>query len=380
MTSTRVVRDKNQSQIVFDIHGGEKEYLTMSLRTIPNKAPIIKSANENYNLRTDDIEGAQYRPPKVYNHNFQLDISDIEGTKTKPMVNESKKPVDIMSVDDIEGAKPRIQRQLPHSNRMTNPLNPQYQLPTKEEPPIPVPKFIRDNISVDDIQGAHSKSYQTDKPPRDIMNINDISGAHPRKRILTLDADGTCNGLKLTNTCSRSLQVKDINNDGIFRTTRVTNPLNPVYIYDGQRIEATDYGKHFPPNIPKKEIDFPNSTKDIEGAQADTSTAWYRSFKRPPQPSINDDDNYTPSDVLMLPSMRKQTKELEMQEKLRQYRGDKVRRYENRNMHVQKGTGDPIQSILRQQRESNVNSRRLNTQSPATTTNTNTTLTNTFFN
>ena len=114
MIATRVVRDKNQSQIVFDIHGGEKEYLTMSLRTIPNKPTIVKSANENYNLRTDDIEGAQYRPPKVYNHNFQLDITDIEGTRTKPMVNESKKPDDSMSVDDIDGAKPRIQRQLLH--------------------------------------------------------------------------------------------------------------------------------------------------------------------------------------------------------------------------------------------------------------------------
>ena len=377
MTTTRVVRDKNQSQIVFDIHGGEKEYLTMSLRTIPNKAPIIKSANENYNLRTDDIDGAQYRPPKVYNHNFQLDISDIEGSKTKPMVNENKKPVDIMSVDDIEGAKPRIQRALPHSNRMTNPLNPQYQLPTKQEPPIPTPKFIRDNISVDDIQGAHSKSYQTDKPPRDIMNVNDISGARPRKRILALDADGTCNGMKLTNTCSRSLQVKDINTDGIFKSTRVTNPLNPVYYYDGQKIEATDYGKHFPPNLPKNPIDFPNSTKDIEGAQADTSTAWYRNFKRPQQPSI-DDDNYTPSDVLMLPSMKKQTRELEMQEKLRQYRGDKIRQYENRNMHTAIGTGDPIQSMLRQQREKKSNNRRLN--GAATTVATGSTPTNTFYN
>ena len=379
MTATRVVRDKNQSQIVFDITGGEKHYLTMSLRTIPKQQPIIKSPNENYNLRTDDIDGAQYKPPKVYNHNFQLDISDIDGTKTKPMVNESKKPVDIMSVDDIEGAKPRIQRQLPHSARITNPLNPQYQLPTKPEPPIPVPKFIRDSVNVDDIPGAHSKSYQTDKPPRDIMNVNDIPGAHPRKRILTLDPDGTCNGLKLTNTCSRSLQVKDINNDGIFKSTRVTNPLNPVYYYDGQKIEATDYGKHFPPNLPKNPIDFPNSTKDIEGAQADTSTAWYRSFKRPPQPSIEEDDNYTPSGVLMLPSMKKQTKDLEMQERLRQYRGDKVRKYENRNLHAAKGTGDPIQSMLRQQRERNVNPRRLNSTT-ATQATANSTLTNTFYN
>lgn len=377
MSATRVVRDKNQSQIVFDIHGGEKEYLTMSLRTIPNKPTIVKSANENYNLRTDDIEGAQYRPPKVYNHNFQLDITDIEGTRTKPMVNESKKPVDIMSVDDIDGAKPRIQRQLPHSKRVTNPLNPQYQLPTKQEQPIPAPKFIRDNISVDDIPGAHSKVYSTDKPARDIMNINDIPGSHPRKRILTLDADGTCNGLKLTNTCSRSLQVKDINNDGIFKSTRVTNPLNPVYYYDGQKIEATDYGKHFPPNLPKNPIDFPNSTKDIEGAQADTSTAWYRNFKRPPQPSI-EDDNFASSDVLMLPSMKKQTKDLEMQEKLRQYRGDKIRKYENRNMHAVMGTGDPVQAMLRQQRERNANARRLN--GATTTSNASSTLTNTFYN
>ncbi|OHT11403.1 hypothetical protein TRFO_19130 [Tritrichomonas foetus] len=335
---TRTVRDKNQSQIVFDIHGGEKEFVTMNLRTIPNRQPLIKSQNENFNLRTDDIEGAQYRPPKVYNHNFQYDISDIEGTSTHPMVDPHKKATDIMSVDDIEGAKPKVQRALPHSNRMTNPLNPQYDLPSFKEEPIPVPHFIRDNINVDDIPGTHSKSYKTDKPPRDIMRVDDIQGTQPRKRILNLSG------------CNRdTLNVKDINNDGIFRSTRVTDPLNPVYLYDGQKIEATDFGRALPNRHEVSGRNFKLNTQDIDGAQADSSTKWYRTFKPPPPP--REEDEMKPAELLMLPSMKLQTKELEMQEKIRQYRGDKIHRYENRNLHVSVGTGDPIQAMLRQQRE-----------------------------
>ena len=345
--TTRPFRNNNASQIVFDIHGGDNQFTTMNLQTIPNRPKIVRRENENFNMRTDDIDGAQYRPPKIYNHNFNLDVSDIEGTKTTPMVDEKKKPNNIMNIDDIEGARPRIQRQLPHSARNTNPLNPEYKLPTKEEEPIPPPKFIRDNINVDDIDGTHSRSYKTNKPPKDIMKVDDIQGTRPRRRILCLDPDGTCNGIRFESTCNRSLNVKDINNEGVFKTTRTTDPLNPVYRYDGQQIEATDYGRAFPRKYPKNVIDYQHTTNDIEGAQADSSTTFIRNFKRPTQDQLE----MNSSDVLMLPSMKKQTQQLEAQEKLRKMRQEKVSMYENRNMFASHGTGDPIQEILRQQRE-----------------------------
>ena len=344
----RTVRYKNASQIVFDITGGEKEYLTMSLRTIPNRPKIEKSANErDFTLRTDDIEGASYRPPRIYNHNnFQYDVSDIEGTSSKSMFDKTKKPVDIMNVNDIEGARPYVQRNMPHSNRMTNPLDPQYKLASYKEEPAPKLRFIRDNINVDDIEGTHTKAYYDNKPPKDIMKIDDIQGSHPRKRTFEL------NGVNRD-----TLNVSDINNDGIFRSSRRTDPQNPVYLYDGQKIEATDYGRKFPPRHQVEGRNYSLTTKDIEGAQADTSTQWYRTFKAPPPPPPPEEEEFKP-DMLMLPSMKKQTQLLESQEMLRKYRGERLRYNENRSLYAQRGTGDPIQAMLRQQRENKNRSRR----------------------
>lgn len=335
--------DKNASQIVFDITGGEKHLSTMNLATIPNRKPHIKNENENFSLRTDDIDGARYVKPKIFEHNFNMDISDIQGTKTKPMVDESKKPVDLMNLDDIDGSRPRIIRQLPHSNRMLNPVDPQYTLPSYKQEKIEPPKFIRDTMKNDDVEGAHPMTYKTDKPAKDIMKIDDISGTRPVHRMRELKK-----GID-------PLYVKDINNDGIFKTTRVVDPLNPVYIYDGQEIRGDDYGKVKPPpkghNMPQSSL----YTGDIQGAKADSTTKKYREYRQPPPPK--EEDDLKPADILMTPSMAKQTSELEHQQQVRTMRGEKIRFYENRNLHAEKGTGDPIQGLLRQQRENRNNSR-----------------------
>lgn len=41
------------------------------------------------------------------------------------------------------------------------------------------PKFIRDSIGVDDIEGAKSKRYIRESPPRNIFKTADIDGAQP---------------------------------------------------------------------------------------------------------------------------------------------------------------------------------------------------------
>ncbi|OHT02333.1 hypothetical protein TRFO_07158 [Tritrichomonas foetus] len=146
--------DKNKSQIVFDITGGEKTYQTMNLNTIPKDPPITRTGHENFSLRTDDIDGAQWRPDRRPTRNFTLNISDIDGASPKSAYNKKRPPFDIMSVDDIEGAKPKICRALPHSNRHTDPQNPVYKLPTKPEEPYPEVKFIYDGYNFDDIPGS----------------------------------------------------------------------------------------------------------------------------------------------------------------------------------------------------------------------------------
>jgi hypothetical protein len=324
------------SQIVFDINSGEPNFTTMSLQTIPNRPPLIKSAKENFNLRTDDIEGAFYTRKERQMPDFRLTTSDIEGAQTSPMVNPAKPPVDLMSVDDIDGAKPNVRKQLRKSNRMTNPLNPEYQLPSAVVIPPPVPRFIRDSISNDDIPGAHSKSYKSDKNPRDLMYIDDIPGCRPRRLVGDFQSG------------NRTYDVSDINKDRIHQTTRVCDPLNPVYQYDGV-CAATDFGKTFQPPPRKNTPTYSLLTQDIDGATASSGTRWYRSYRPPPK--TTEADELKPAPLLMLPSMTKQTRELELQEMARQMRGNKIRMCENRLLHARQGTGDSVQASLREHRE-----------------------------
>ena len=225
----RYTHDKNKSQIVFDIAGGEKNMSSMTMCTIPKKETMIRSNDQNFSLRTDDIPGAKPRGPPVQRHRDFFYTDDIEGTKPRVNDYKTKKPIDNFSVKDIPGASPAIQRSLPHSERHTNPLNPVYQLPSyQDNEPIPVPKFLRDNINYDDVEGVHSKSYKSDKPPKDILKTDDICGAHPKRLIKEFRGN-------------RTLDVKDINEDGVFKTRRETNPLNPDYFYDGQHYPK-DFG------------------------------------------------------------------------------------------------------------------------------------------
>jgi hypothetical protein len=80
------------SQIVFDITGGETQFQTMTLATIPNKAPATQAEHVSFLVRHDDIEGARYIPPKQIERTNFLDVSDIAGAVTKPMVRADRTP------------------------------------------------------------------------------------------------------------------------------------------------------------------------------------------------------------------------------------------------------------------------------------------------
>jgi hypothetical protein len=309
----RARRDKSTSQIVFGVPEEKTIFLTMALQTIPNRPRLVRCAQDNFSLRTDDIDGAT----------------------PSPAFDPAKAPFAIMSVDDIDGAKPRIQRSLPNSNRQTNPLNPEYPLPSFTPPAAPVPRFLRDAFSNADIPGAHARSWKRPGPARDIMRIDDIAGAHPRKRV----------GSLLPSSMAR-MDVRDINNDGAFRSTRVTDPLNPVYVYDGKPCAAEDYGRAF--YAPVKNVPtFSLQTGDIEKATADSATECYRTFRRPPEVG---EEGEGPAPLLMVPSMEKQTAELENQEAVRKLRAERIWFHENRHLRGARGSGDPLQATLRQQR------------------------------
>jgi hypothetical protein len=223
-----------------------------------------------------------------------------------------------MRLDDIDGSKPRIVRQLPHSRRMVNPVDPKYDLPSYDPPTIIRPRFIRDSLYNDDVEGAHPLSYQNDKPPRDIMNIDDIDGCRPVRQMREL---------KRVND---SLNVKDINNDGIHKTTRHCDPQNPVYVYDGMKNQPVDFGKVKPLPAAHKGPDRSKDISDIEGTHADASTKRFRAFRQQ-KITVDADEDLKPAPILMVPSMKKQTRELELQAAARNSRGEKIRFYENRS-------------------------------------------------
>lgn len=323
--------DKNVSQIVFDITGGEKSFTTMTMATIPKNPKIVRSKNEDFSLRTDDIDGARWKPDTRRTRDTTLNISDIEGAKPSPSFDPKSKPVDIMAVKDIAGAQPRICRNLPHSNRHTNPLNPEYQLPTKAEEPPPEIPFRYDPLNFDDIPGVHPKSYKTDKPLRDIMKVSDIEGTKPIQRIRKFDAQ------------NRILDVSDINNDGVFHTRRTTNPLNPEYI-PGEKLDFgishSNYGSR------RHDTDLSLKTSDIDGACADSSTKWYREFKNTP---VHESETTEAATSLMIPSMAKQTAELEKQKAIDKMRSEKIRKFENRHLECECHV-DSVQAMLRKKR------------------------------
>jgi hypothetical protein len=330
--TTRVRVDPNASQIVFDATGDETQLKSMML-AIPNRPHVVKSGNDSFMLRTDDIPDAQHVPTIRVTRNLMLDTSDIAGTSSKPMFDKSKPPVDLLRVNDIDGSRPRIVRQLPHSNRCLNPVDPQYNLPSKPEEVIPPPKFIRDHMYNGDVEGAQPAPLFSSKPPRDIMRIDDVVGTSPVRCIREVKREPD------------SFNVKDINNDGIFKTTRTVDPLNPVYFYDGQWIRSEDFGKARPPKTPHAGPDRRLVVADIDGTEPGASLKRYRAFRQPPPP--REEDETKPPKILMVPSMVEQTKELELQQAIMKYRGDKIRACESRNVRRNAGTGDPVEGILR---------------------------------
>lgn len=141
-------------------------------------------------------------------------------------------------------------------------MKPEYQLSQVEVRPITPPKFIRDNIHHDDIDGSKPKKpayYQT----RSILEIKDIEGWKPRDR-----------------TYTRTAQFENINYRDVthadFKTKRSTNPLSPSYMVrndDGTVEEIGGIEGNVPNKIPERKkgpVSQILQTNDIEGAQTGT--------------------------------------------------------------------------------------------------------------
>lgn len=54
-----------------------------------------------------------------------------------------------MRTDDIYGTKPNVMKDTIKTNRVTNPMLPQYPVFKVEKPPVTPPKFIKDQLKIE---------------------------------------------------------------------------------------------------------------------------------------------------------------------------------------------------------------------------------------
>lgn len=172
--------------------------------------------NSTY-LETSDIEGA--RPSlKGYQYfnkpSFAYSTEDIEKASPKKLHQRLEKEETNLKTRDIDGAFPN-KTGFQTLRIGTNPLNPVYNLPQYEAYSPPPPKFIRDQISVHDIEGTKPDIYYK-WSTRNTMNVKDIEGASPKAAKI----------LQKPNL----MDPKDINKGESKTYTRCTNPLHPEYL------------------------------------------------------------------------------------------------------------------------------------------------------
>lgn len=183
---------------------------------------------------------------------------------------ELNKPEYNLTNGDIEKSAPCV-NQFKSTRGPSNPLNPNYKLQSFDYVKPEPTKFIRDQMNIDDLKGAHPRGRST-KPYRDLMNISDIEGSQARDR--TFHRKSPFN----------NIDYKDVTMKH-WETTRSPNPLQPEYtvrdkIAEGDFMKMTQTGLNasYGPIDHNKPCALPRpmggtrnlETADIKGGMADT--------------------------------------------------------------------------------------------------------------
>lgn len=124
------------------------------------------------------------------------------------------KPHYNMKVDDIEGSRPDIVK-FKSTREPSNPLNPVYKLQKVEYVAPEPPKFVRDNMVIDDIEGVRTVPFHN-ASGRDPLAVKDIEGAQIKQPYLRKQEFDAFNYHDVTKPS--------------WSTNRITNPLDPVYV------------------------------------------------------------------------------------------------------------------------------------------------------
>ena len=135
-----------------------------------------------------------------------------------------------LATGDIEGAQPNVNKF--KSTRATNdPLNPNYNLSKVDVRPVTPPKFIRDNMQVDDIDKAKPRENAQNKiVTREALKTDDIDGTKSKPRHV-----------------ARKTEYSAMNYDDVTKKTqksmRCSNPLDPVYTIQDENGKTYEVGK-----------------------------------------------------------------------------------------------------------------------------------------
>lgn len=141
-------------------------------------------------------------------------------------------------------------------------MNPNYKLAQVEVRPATPPKFIRDAMSIDDIDKTKPKTdVMAGRPTRDVLKIDDIQGtrAQPRHR-----ARQNSNGFNQYDYTDVTKQER--------KSKRCSNPLDPTYTVADEGGKTCEIGSVFGskpakmPGPPKDRVSGSLNTSDIAGA------------------------------------------------------------------------------------------------------------------
>ena len=227
------------------------------------------------NLYNLDIQGSSPRKFGLLTKKIDFTNNNKDIEKSSPSQLFKKViPNYSLSCKDIQGATPHHLKS--HIVRCTNPLNPKYNLPktetTKQEENIDnnkKPKFIKDNLKIDDIEGARPKKIGNFFL-RNNMNKDDIKGSFPRQRYVRKEF-------------FNSIDYSDIQKIK-HKRKRDLNPLNPVYNWN-YSINNVNYNvgpieKNQPKPFSDIKYKFPYnlSNEDIEGSKPGSKNK-FRIFK-----------------------------------------------------------------------------------------------------
>ncbi len=213
---------------------------------------------------------------------------DIDGAKPKtPVVRQTHHPFNTNT--DLPGSTPRHPNDTLRTQRRTDPLNPLYQLPTanrQEQTPDPSQKPAREILWTLPNHSPRVPSTRpaTNSPPLPAEDLDPRSRAtRLREQMQTRDI------LATADISGPQFRIEQ-------PSRRVTDALNPTYIYDSGPLEPADTRRQHPGHRygrkeheayslrtddiresgpvrkphSEKQVRQINSTADIPGAQADT--------------------------------------------------------------------------------------------------------------